>query len=55
MKAGNSVVHRNDVADVTDRMERDLQRRQEERMPGVPLREWARGLRARSLRRGGEH
>jgi hypothetical protein len=58
MKAGNTRVHgkeATDVTDVTDRLERELQRRQEERMPGVPLREWARGLLARSLRRGGEH
>ncbi|MFJ8023657.1 hypothetical protein [Streptomyces sp. NPDC096311] len=29
---------------LTDRGEREMQRRQEERMPGVPVREWLRGL-----------
>ncbi|MFF2511226.1 hypothetical protein [Streptomyces sp. NPDC058086] len=29
---------------LTDRGEREMQRRQEERMPGVPVREWARRL-----------
>ncbi|QIY99120.1 hypothetical protein HEP87_40710 [Streptomyces sp. S1D4-11] len=29
---------------LTDRGEREMQRRQEERMPGVPLREWVRRL-----------
>ncbi|MFK0025926.1 hypothetical protein [Streptomyces sp. NPDC090798] len=29
---------------LTDRGEREMQRRQEERMPGVPVREWVRGL-----------
>ncbi|MFE9763724.1 hypothetical protein ACFYPC_04170 [Streptomyces sp. NPDC005808] len=66
MKAGNTRVHGKgsadadadadaDVTGVTDRLERELQRRQEERMPGVPLRVWARGLLARSPRRAGEH
>ncbi|MFE2968324.1 hypothetical protein ACFXKC_32520 [Streptomyces sp. NPDC059340] len=29
---------------LTDRGEREMQRRQEERMPGVPVREWVRRL-----------
>jgi hypothetical protein len=29
---------------LTDRGEREMQRRQEERMPGVPVREWVRAL-----------
>ncbi|MER7684073.1 hypothetical protein [Streptomyces sp. NPDC097610] len=29
---------------LTDRGEREMQRRQESRMPGVPVREWLRGL-----------
>ncbi|MFD7478693.1 hypothetical protein ACFV8Z_43030 [Streptomyces sp. NPDC059837] len=32
---------------LTDRGEREMQRRQEERMPGVPVREWVRRLVAR--------
>ncbi|MFD4526524.1 hypothetical protein ACFWP7_21865 [Streptomyces sp. NPDC058470] len=53
MKAGKTSLHEKEAADVTDRLERELQRRQEARMPGVPLREWARVLLVRSPRRGG--
>ncbi|MFI6333766.1 hypothetical protein [Streptomyces sp. NPDC050535] len=61
MKTGNTRVHGvygvhgREPVDVTDRLERELQRRQEEGMPGLPLRVWTRGLLVRALRRGGEH
>jgi len=55
MRTGNARVQGQASAatDVTDRLERELQRRQEERMPGLPLRQWARSLLTGTPGRGG--
>ncbi|MFJ4836400.1 hypothetical protein ACIP79_41885 [Streptomyces sp. NPDC088747] len=53
MRTGSTRVHGTESADVTDRLERELQRRHEECAPGMPLRAWTRGLLVRALGRGG--